>query len=685
MYLEYFIYAGLLTAIVYGVAALSQRRRAVAATAAVVTFVVTSTGLHFWSQATSKPEVDVAEQQPPEQQPPEQQLPEQQLPEENEPPTIGGEQLVNFRPIEVLDQGYLSSKACRECHEHEHATWHASYHRTMTQVATSDAVILGDFSDQKVSVYGRSYDFKKSGDQLWVEMEHPDLPVNSGQPRAWCPIVMTTGSHHMQVYWYPTGDSRLLAQVPLVYLKQEQEWVPRRSVFLTPPDQSTSSETGRWNDTCVGCHATRGQPRMGLSGADTQVAEFGIACEACHGPGEQHVQLHKNLTSLTEPRTADSIVNPAGLSHRLSSQVCGQCHSVRNSLSPEKEQQYLIHGESYRPGEELRDALHVVRRNEETRQYLRQFSKFEADDEAIEEYFDKTFWPDGMVRIPGREYSGLIESACHQQGEMSCLSCHTLHQSKDDQRGLSEWANDQLIEGMDGDHGCIQCHSMDQYSASNHTNHVAGSSGSRCYNCHMPHTTYGLLKAIRSHQVDSPDVADSVRFGRPNACNLCHLDKTLAWSAGKLELWYGIEMPKLDSDQQSISAAATWALRGDAGQRALIAWSMGWRPAGEVSGTDWLPPYLITLLDDPYDAIRFIAHRSLKRIDGFEDLKYNFVAPESERRMVAEQMMRAWKKKDHLGIPLNNSVLMDATGKVHRETFDRLKRQRDDRDIWLVE
>jgi hypothetical protein len=669
MHLEYFIYAGLLAAIVFAVVALSKRRQ-LAALAAVVTFAVTSTGLHFRPQVTPKPNVDVVESD---------------KPQETEPPTVGDKRLVNFRPIEVLDDGYVSSKVCRECHEHEHATWHASYHRTMTQVPTSDAVILGDFADQKVSVHGRSYYFKKSGDQLWVEMDHPDAPINSGQPRAWCPIVLTTGSHHMQVYWYPTGNSRQLAQVPLVYLKSEQQWVPRRSVFLTPPSEATSSETGRWNDTCIGCHATRGQPRLGPSLVDTQVTEFGIACEACHGPGKQHVLLHDNVTLLAAPKTSDSIVNPAALSHQLSAQVCGQCHSVRNSLSPKREQEYLVSGESYRPGEELGEAMHVVRRNEETRQYLRQFTQFETDDEAIREYFDKTFWPDGMVRIPGREYSGLIESACHQQGTMSCLSCHTLHKPKDDPREMEEWANDQLIAGMEGDQGCIQCHSRDQYAGSDHTHHVIGSSGSRCYNCHMPHTTYGLLKAIRSHQIDSPNVSVSVEFGRPNACNLCHLDKTLAWSAENLESWYGIEKPQLAPDQQSISAAATWALRGDAGQRALIAWSMGWRPAVDTSGADWLPPYLITLLDDPYDAVRFIAHRSLKRIDGFENLKYDFVAPESERQAVAVQTMQAWHKMDHLAIPLKNAVLMDSAGRLNREVFDRLKRHRDDRHIWLIE
>ncbi len=57
----------------------------------------------------------------------------------------------------------------------------------------------------------------------------------------------------------------------------------------------------------------------------------------------------------------------------------------------------------------------------------------------------------------------------------------------------------------------------------------------RGYNVHMPHTLYGLLKAERRLEIDSPTVAAGVYAGRPNACNLCHLDQTLAWAAERLK------------------------------------------------------------------------------------------------------------------------------------------------------
>src|SRR5690606_16978310 len=144
-----------------------------------------------------------------------------------------------------------------------------------------------------------------------------------------------------------------------------------------------------------------------------------------------------------------------------------------------------------------------------------------------------------------------------------------------------------------------------------HTHHPVGSSGSSCYNCHMPRTTYGLLRASRAHEISSPTVVESVSHGRPNACNLCHLDQSLEWTAGKLHEWYGELPPALSQDERQLSAGVLWLLKGDAALRAIVAWHMGWTPAQQASGRDWLYPYLIFELNDPYSAVRFISWKSL--------------------------------------------------------------------------
>ena len=60
-----------------------------------------------------------------------------------------------------------------------------------------------------------------------------------------------------------------------------------------------------------------------------------------------------------------------------------------------------------------------------------------------------------------------------------------------------------------------------------------------------------------------------------------------------------------------------WLLKGDAGQRAIIAQSMGWAPAQQASGGGWLAPYLALSAKDSYDAVRYIASRSLSTLPPF--------------------------------------------------------------------
>ena len=193
---------------------------------------------------------------------------------------------------------------------------------------------------------------------------------------------------------------------------------------------------------------------------------------------------------------------------------------------------------------------------------------------------------------------------------------------------------------MDSDQACLQCHKEMAARLTTHTHHDADSAGSRCYNCHMPHTTFGLLHAMRSHQVSSPNVRESLDYGRPNACNLCHLDQTLSWTADKLHAWYEQPVPELSDDDKTISAAVQWLVKGDAGQRALLAWGMGWEPAQKISGRDWLYPYLIYSLLDPYAAVRFDAWKSLQTLPGFSDFKFTYTADADGTRRCCETKLR---------------------------------------------
>lgn len=602
---------------------------------------------------------------------------------------------VENRPIEVASGGYVSSKTCRACHPRTYGTWEASYHRTMTQVASPESV-AGDFGDIELrDERGRLYRLSQEENDFFVEVDDRDSP---GQ-RVRHPVVMTTGSHHYQAYWFGSDRGRELGMLPFLHLIDESQygeprWLLRRAAFLRPPAdphaEAKPLKMGRWNQVCYMCHATRGQPRL-QEGAhpDTHAVEFGIACESCHGPAKPHVEANRapmrryDLHRQDEPDT--TIVNPERLSHERSSQVCGQCHSVITPNSPDQWKRWHSDGFAYRPGDDLADTR------------LIDPDRFVLTDENVSKLEDLvpnpvaqlayTFWPDGMIRISGREYSGLVASPCYQHGTMSCLSCHQMHKSADDPRTTAEWANDQLKPGMRTNEACYQCHETYRDNLQSHTHHPPESAGSNCYNCHMPHTSYGLLKAIRSHQVDSPDVADSVApIGRPNACNQCHLDETLAWTAGHLQNWYDIEPPALTEDESKTAASVLWLLKGDAAQRALAAWTMGWAPAQEVSGTDWMPPFLTQLLIDPYDSNRFIAERTLRHLPGTPKFEYDFMASKEKRWQQGGTLFQVWQR----GLTsrprrTERALLFDGQGNFMYDEMNRLLKDRDNATMYLAE
>jgi cytochrome c552/cytochrome c554/c'-like protein len=618
------------------------------------------------------------------------------------------------RPIQIADGDYVSSDACQACHPSQFASWRRSYHRTMTQVATPESVATS-FDDVRVDeVPGSPMRLQQRGRELWAEFDDPDDqgptrvgPVSDrgqtgvGPRRIFRQVVMSTGSHNQQIYWYATGHSRVVGQLPAIWLTADSRWIPRRAAVMHPPGQAPSSETGAWNGVCVACHATNGRPAFDTpfgsqaplaQTADTTAVQFGVACEACHGPGDEHARVNRSPTRryrLHLTGGADStIVQPGRLTARRASQVCGQCHAFWEFSDSQAERRANAQGLPYRPGDELNATRFIVQPttngdSQTMRAFLEQDPGFIRD----------IFWSDGMVRATGREYNGLIESPCFKNATdeartLECSSCHTMHQTTDDTRSLAEWADDQLAPRAGGDNAngaCLQCHAKFRANASAHTKHGPDSSGSSCYNCHMPYTTYGLLKTIRSHQISSPSVQATIATGRPNACNLCHLDKTLAWTAGQLTAWYGTATPDLGpaaSDERLVAAALLWLLRGDAGQRAIVAQSMGWAPAQRTSGAGWLAPYLALFLDDPYDAVRYIASRSLRSLPEFRGFAYDYVAPPAARAATRIRAMEIWRdargEADRRG---RAEILMNADGTFMADTVNRLVRERDIRRV----
>jgi hypothetical protein len=433
---------------------------------------------------------------------------------------------------------------------------------------------------------------------------------------------------------------------------------------------------------------------------DSQAAELGIGCEACHGPGAAHVARHQNpLTRYAARRDAapdPSIVNPARLDPERASEACGQCHSY---FVPNDPEQWWDTGftQSYHPGDALGSSRLVL-------DYARDSAR---GDVAIDASLDSVFYADGTIRVGGREWNGLLRSACFERGSgarrLSCLSCHQMHGPN---------PTDQLGEHGESNASCRTCHEGHVARPTEHTHHGRDSSGSLCVNCHMPYTTYALFKGIRSHRITRPSVELDASHP-PNACNLCHQDQNLEWTRRWLERWYGrshdepghdvaieaalaAEQPSpvrqkspAGDGAESWSAAAVALLTGDAATRVVVAHQLGWAKAQEVSGRHWQAQLLVNALDDPYAAVRFVAHRSLLTLPGFEGYDYDFDGPRSLR--LSQQHEARHRALQNMSAPLGEGLLgtpalqMDAAGQIDRAFLDRLTATRDERPIRISE
>jgi len=108
--------------------------------------------------------------------------------------------LAEARPISVASDGYVGSEACQACHQHEHATWYDSFHRTMTQVGTPDSIV-GNFNEIELQRGNRRFRLGHNEESFWVKLEDPAAGPNRPARELTRNVMLCTGSHHLQVYW----------------------------------------------------------------------------------------------------------------------------------------------------------------------------------------------------------------------------------------------------------------------------------------------------------------------------------------------------------------------------------------------------------------------------------------------------------------------------------------------------
>lgn len=460
------------------------------------------------------------------------------------------------------DRGYLGSAACESCHEEAYGRWKSSLHIKMTR-QLADANVAGDFSPRAAfTAHGRSYTFARKDGKPFVTVRA------NGRSDTYA-VDYTLGSKRLQGYLATLPGGRLYV-LPVFWHVESERWLDWQET--TPVPDGAHDLKQIWNVNCFNCHATnldRGYD--GPSAAyRTTWTELGIGCEACHGPGRDHVALMKQweadpssmptYSSRASNRGLSDVLkifSPRSAEPRRTYDTCAYCHGNKRNLFT-----------SFAAGDRYEDHALPFLISEPS-------APFDPQGE---------FWPDGRPTRFNRTQA-LTMTGCFKAGAVTCTSCHLAHGPASNPYSLKV----DITRGRDGDTLCAQCHlgpadaaapgeaqsplarvtsrpADDQGVAvpwsdaevARHSFHPAASAGSRCINCHMSDVNWRLLIRRRDHTFQSPVPETTAAFGVPNACTTCHDDKTPEWAATQMDAWWGDGARR----RQSVTLARTMYAAG---------------------------------------------------------------------------------------------------------------------------
>ena len=155
----------------------------------------------------------------------------------------------------------------------------------LTQKAESKA-ILGDFNRNNTVTYqGIRAEMVQEDGRYWMKLTGAD------GKRQQIEIVRTVGSRRMQQYLTKSGDKWF--RLPVAYDLFQRRWMHLNGSFFHPDGGEYTQHLAEWNSNCVFCHNVKAQPGFNWDAKswNTEVAELGIACGACHGPAGSHAEL----------------------------------------------------------------------------------------------------------------------------------------------------------------------------------------------------------------------------------------------------------------------------------------------------------------------------------------------------------------------------------------------------------
>ncbi len=401
---------------------------------------------------------------------------------------------------------FVGRQACAPCHELE-AQLHAGSHHDLAMDEATPDTVLGDFDGATHEHFGVVTRFTRDGERFLIETDGPD-----GEPTTF-EVAYVFGVDPLQQYLvrFPGGRLQCLG---VAWDARPKEEGGGRWFHLYPDEAIPAGDllhwTGpnqRWNSMCARCHSTglvRGYNRETMT-YDTTWNEIDVSCEACHGPGSDHIEWAEG---------DQSEAKPFGLTITLSDPAQGQ---------------WTIDEDT---GNAVRTVPRASRAQSETcaRRHSRRAAIREApvDRSSFHAQYHLSlldplnYYPDGQIREEVYVYGSFLQSKMHGRG-VTCSDCHDPHTAS-------------LL--FEGNALCARCHLPSKYDDPSHRFHPAGGEGAQCVDCHMPQRTYMVVDPRRDHSLRVPRPDLSLKIGSPNACDRCHAEQGNEWAAERVREWY---------------------------------------------------------------------------------------------------------------------------------------------------
>lgn len=406
------------------------------------------------------------------------------------------------------DQGafFTGRTSCIECHKKENDLWIGSHHDLAMDTATVSTV-LGNFNN---------FEFRHKGLTHHMFIKDRKYFINTAGPGgvfADFQIAYTFGYTPLQQYLVPFENGKLQC-LPIAWDTENKKWFHLGDTVyagqnITPDNWLYwTNQAQNWNGMCADCHTTdlkKGYDPV-TDSFTTTWSEIDVSCEACHGPASDHINW-ANLPEGSRPDDINTglIVRTRDLDNKELLNVCARCHSRRSMLDDYKYD------------------------NDDLLNYM-----------IPQLIIQPMYHADGQILDENYVYGSFTQSRMFEKA-IKCSDCHDSHSAK-------TLESDNKL--------CLKCHRPDIYDTPSHhfhkmpvpgepplTNRVKpeykDGTGSQCVNCHMVGQFYMGNDYRRDHsfRIPRPDLTLSV--GSPNACNDCHKDKSVQWSQGLIEKWYG--------------------------------------------------------------------------------------------------------------------------------------------------